>query len=335
MLEEPRSEHFGGFNSCSLQRSRSDLDLVELLREKALKEILPLMEKDERNLKDRRPKSDKRFMKTVTCSAVSRWGRRSALSKQYFCFALDPLLYFLCALFISVLCSGKRWTVSHSAGSYQHVGGPGHQWESPVALTSIPDQTTEDSCGIIENHRNHTCWEAAEDFTLLMQIYQTGLPWFTCMDGFLTLWSMTWMHDVACVSRVVLFDGHLGTSPYSPSSRQCHGGSRWYKLFPRSSMILHCFEIHGSYGLRMASARHGSMNLPWYSLSSTSLCGHLRRIILPLSATCLAFSLPFSLRRGDLATHWSLELPLSSPYGLDSGPPRLDYFFDRHNRRIS
>ena len=49
-------------------------------------------------------------------------------------------------------------------------------------------------------------------------------------------------------------------------------------------------------------------------------------IILPLSATCLAFSLPFSLRRGDLATHWSLELPLSSPYGLDSGPPRLDYF---------
>lgn len=53
MLEEPRSEHFGGFNSCSLQRSRSDLDLVELLREKALKEILPLMEKDERNLKDR------------------------------------------------------------------------------------------------------------------------------------------------------------------------------------------------------------------------------------------------------------------------------------------
>jgi hypothetical protein len=72
MLEEPRSEHFGGFNSCSLQRSRSDLDLVELLREKALKEILPLMEKDERNLKDRRPKSDKRFMKTVTCSAVSR-----------------------------------------------------------------------------------------------------------------------------------------------------------------------------------------------------------------------------------------------------------------------
>ena len=71
MLEEPRSEHFGGFNSCSLQHSRSDLDLVELLREKALKEILPLMEKDERNLKDRVRKVTN-FMKTVTCSAVSR-----------------------------------------------------------------------------------------------------------------------------------------------------------------------------------------------------------------------------------------------------------------------
>ena len=92
----------------------------------------------------------------LRCFTLSRLSALRALAKQinqvlnllYF-----ALPYFLWALFISVLYSGKRWTVSRSAGSYQHVGGPGHQWESPFALTLIQDQTTEDSYGIIGNHR--------------------------------------------------------------------------------------------------------------------------------------------------------------------------------------
>ena len=230
----------------------------------------------------------------------------------------------LCSSLFSVLESVGLWVTAQDRISMLEGQATNEKVLSPLPQYQIRQLKTaaesSNIIGIIHVERLPRTLHSSCKF--IRQVYH-GLPvWM----GSLLLWSMTWMHDVACVSRVVLFDGHLGTSPYSPSSRQCHGGSRWYKLFPRSSMILHCFEIHGSYGLRMASARHGSMNLPWYSLSSTSLCGHLRRIILPLSATCLAFSLPFSLRRGDLATHWSLELPLSSPYGLDSGPPRLDYF---------
>ena len=111
-----------------LQRYSSalDLSLSELLREKALKEILPLMEKDERNLKDRRTTKlyDRNLLRRFT---LSRLSAPSKQIKRILLLCFTSCTYSLLALFISVLCSGKWWTLSHSAGSYQHVGGPGHQ----------------------------------------------------------------------------------------------------------------------------------------------------------------------------------------------------------------
>ena len=61
MLQEIPGTTFSAFwrlQFLSFRVPDLHLDLVEfLVREKALKEILPLMEKDERNLKDRRPKN--------------------------------------------------------------------------------------------------------------------------------------------------------------------------------------------------------------------------------------------------------------------------------------
>jgi hypothetical protein len=82
--------------------------------------------------------------------------------------------------------------VSHTAGSYQHVGGWYHQW---VALASIPDD--QDVYGI----KLKTICRGL--YTLL----QTGLPIEMGLPGFLT--------HLKCATHVAVSGvlWHLGTTP--------------------------------------------------------------------------------------------------------------------------
>ena len=208
-------------NSCSLislQRSRSDLDLVELLREKALKEILPLMEKDERNLKDRVRKATNTLWRPSPAPPFHV--EQTKRTKQTNTFALLYILYFtfsvLCSSLFSVLESVGLWVTAQDRISMLEGQATNEKVLSPLPQYQTRQlKTAAESSKIIGIiHVERLPRTLHSSFKFIRQVYH-GLPvWM----GSLLLWSMTWMHDVACVSRVVLFDGHLGTSPYSPSS---------------------------------------------------------------------------------------------------------------------
>lgn len=223
------------------------------------------------------PKSDKRFMKTVTCSVSFHFEQTKRIKQTILllCFTSFTLLSLcfvhLCSLFWKALvCESQRRIVSAC-------------WRARPPMRK--------SCRPYLNTRSDN-WRRLRNssFKFIRQVYH-GLPvWM----GSLLLWNMTWMHDVTCVSRVVLFDGHLGTSP---SSRQCHGGSRWYKLFPRSSIssiVLRFMAATGFGWLRHAMATWifpGTLCLPLLSVgicvASFSPCLQLASLLVSHSVSAV------------------------------------------------
>ena len=102
--------------------------------------------------------------RTSCSTAISLW---ALWAPKHFGFVVFSLWFFdLCYLII-----WERCTVSHTAGSYQHVGGWYHQW---VALASIPDD--QDVYGIIhvENKLPRTLHSSPNRFTNNYTVYLYG-----------------------------------------------------------------------------------------------------------------------------------------------------------------
>ena len=327
MLEEPRSEHFGGFNSCSLQRSRSDLDLVELLREKALKEILPLMEKDERNLKDRRPKSDKPLYEDRHLLRRFTLSRRSALSKQILllCFRSFTLLSLcfvhLCSLFWKALdCESQRRIVSAC-------------WRArpPMRKSCRPYlNTRSDNWRQLRNHR-----KSSESY-MLRGCRGLYTPHANLSDRFTMVYLYGWVPysfeawlgcmmsrvspELCCLMGTlgrVLIVLRLANAMGDPGDTNCFRDPPW------SSIVLRFMAAMGFGWLRHAMAAWifpGTLCLPLLSVgicvASFSPCLQLASLLVSHSVSAV----------GTLQLTGAWNFLCHHHNGLDSGPPRLDYF---------